>query len=111
MYAITGLAAGAYTVEVDGCAAGNFAADTITGVQVTAGQTTTENATLVPPGAVTGKVRDSSGNPLSGACVTVKDSSRPDRHDPHRRERRFNLTASRRAPTRSRSAAVRPATT
>ncbi len=75
MYAITGLAAGTYTVEVDGCSAGNFAADTITGVQVTAGQTTTENATLVPPGAVTGKVTDSSGNPLVGACVTVMDSA------------------------------------
>ncbi len=70
-YTITGLASGTYTVSLSACLAGNYAPSTITGVQVTDGQTTTQNATLAAGATIAGTVTDSSANPLSGACVSA----------------------------------------
>jgi protocatechuate 3,4-dioxygenase beta subunit len=70
-YTLNGLGTGTYTVEFDACGAGNYAVQTITGVKVTAGKATTLNATLVPGGILTGKVSDSAGKPIAGACLTI----------------------------------------
>jgi protocatechuate 3,4-dioxygenase beta subunit len=76
-YTITDIAAGTYTLSFTACSAGNYAPDTITGVQATVGQPATENATLAPGGTISGTVTDSSGKPLSGVCVSV-GASAPD---------------------------------
>jgi hypothetical protein len=68
---ITGLPPGTYSVQFDGCSAGNYVEKTINGVQVTVGQTPTENVSLATGGTISGKVTDSSGKPVAGVCVSA----------------------------------------
>ena len=68
-YLITGLAPGFYTVEAS---ANGFATNT-TEVNVFSGQTTTANLALrAQVGQITGSVRDSDGNPITGINIQVK---------------------------------------
>jgi len=46
VYTLGGLAAGTYTLTLKGCTAGTYITKTITGVQVGAGKTKTQNASL-----------------------------------------------------------------
>ena len=74
-YTITDLPTGSYRLVFRGCSAGDYQTATITGIQATAGQTTTQNASLAPGGAISGHVTDSGANPLAGICVSASPPS------------------------------------
>jgi hypothetical protein len=56
-----------------------FLTQTASGVVVSEGQTTTQDLALapVPVHAVSGQVRDDSGNPLAGVAVTIEGTPIP----------------------------------
>ncbi|MCF6137924.1 carboxypeptidase regulatory-like domain-containing protein [Pseudalkalibacillus berkeleyi] len=69
-YTINNLTPGAYTVSVS---KENFGTETV-GASVLANEITTANVTLTPnPGILTGTVSTSSGDPIQGAVITIKD--------------------------------------
>ncbi|MCF6137925.1 carboxypeptidase regulatory-like domain-containing protein [Pseudalkalibacillus berkeleyi] len=69
-YIINNLTPGAYTVSVS---KENFGTETV-GASVLANEITTANVTLTPnPGILTGTVSTSSGDPIQGAVITIKD--------------------------------------
>ncbi len=76
-YTIIGLPTGtAYSISfAAGCGAPlqNFISQTVSGVSVTAGSSTTESVTLVAGGIITGTVSGPNG-PLANVCVTARES-------------------------------------
>lgn len=67
MYSFTGVPGGTYSMTFS---ATNFVSQTISGVVVTTGTDTTQNAALTEDGRITGTVTDSRTNlPISGATV------------------------------------------
>jgi uncharacterized repeat protein (TIGR02543 family) len=77
-YTIAGLVPGTYNLSVSpGCngSATNYVSQTLSGVNVTAGQTASdENFALVQGGSVSGTVTLASGGPAAGVCVDVGSS-------------------------------------
>ncbi len=68
-YTLANVDPGTYSVTASKT---GYTPDTETGVVVTAGNTTTANFAMAPqPGSITGYVRDSSSNPISGATVST----------------------------------------
>ena len=67
-YTFPSVAPGTYSMTFS---ASGFASQTISGVIVTRGNTTTENVALVPPGTIQGTVKDSGTSaPIAGATVS-----------------------------------------
>ncbi|MGD8188939.1 beta strand repeat-containing protein [Brevibacillus ginsengisoli] len=68
IYTVPDLSEGTYTVQVY---VAGYPGTQKTDIQVTAGQTTTVDFQLTPPGAISGVVTDVNNLPISGANVTV----------------------------------------
>ncbi|MCU1484034.1 MAG: putative cell wall-binding domain [Actinomycetia bacterium] len=75
-YELTGLQPGSYVLLLEDCdPEPTYVGQTKEGVVVTAGATTTEDATLVAGGFVTGRITDDAGRPVGSACVHVVDKA------------------------------------
>jgi hypothetical protein len=67
-YSFTSIPPGSYSLTVSDA---GYVTQTVTGVTVTSGNTTTENVALTEDGGITGTVTDAqTGNPISGVAVT-----------------------------------------
>jgi len=74
-YSITGLAAGTYTVQFNGCTDVNYVATANSAVEVGINQTTTLNVEMVPGASISGTVADGAGNGLANICATASNVS------------------------------------